>query len=590
MAGYDPGIATSNHARYSDRNHSNLLLESLSQLRAHQTLTDVTVRVGRKDFTCHRNVLAACSPYFKAMFTAGMQEVKQAVVSLQEVDPKSIGYILDFMYTGNLHLDNDCVQSVFVAANLLQVAPAIHLCAEYLERCLDIANCLGIYKLAVFYQCSTLAESAWDFINYNFVSVCQEDEFLQVSAETLVDLTKSQDLNIDKEDAMFEAVMRWVSADRDGRSIHIEQLLRDIHLELVDKALLWRALAQDVFDQAPAECRSRLERLASQHSSVPCLDGDSGGKGVQRLGMTAQESILLFGRRGREYALLSVELPSKRYQFMDIPAVCRTLGAKMAVTPTNDIYLATDDYKDKTVFRYNHIRRRWAEVAPMLQGRADFGLVHLNGCLYAIGGMNDWEILKSVECYDIAKDEWHFIDPMPRDVIEFSVATLTNSLYIFAGSRTMSYSTTTKTWKPVMPAMPSPRIRVACVTYGTEIWTIGGLSASPLSQDVADVPCCGVEAFAPLSQRWSIRGSLPSLIKFGSAVKYKSKVYLCGMWCGVHELGLGIPMQLNPQFDLYEFNESNERWEDIRFDMPMEEVHSCDVAKIFLGDRVADGS
>ena len=509
--------------------------------------------------------------------------MKQAIVSLQEVDPRSVGYILDFMYTGNLHLDNDCVQSVFVAANMLQVAPAIHFCAEYLERCLDIANCLGIHNLAMFYQCTSLAESAWDFINYNFVSVCQEEEFLQLSLETLLDLTKSRNINIKKEDSMFEAVMRWVTADRDVRSEHIEQLLEGIRLEFVDKGLLWRALAQDVLDQASFVCRNQLERLAAQHSTVS--DAENEGKSGHRLGMTAQDSILLLGRRGREHALLSVELPSKKYQFMDIPPVCRTLGAKMAVTTTNDIYLATDDYKDKSVYRYNHIRGRWVEVAPMLQGRADFGFVHLNGCLYVIGGMNDWEILKSVECYEIAKDEWHFIDPMPRDVIEFSVATLTNSLYIFAGSRTMSYSTTTKTWKPVMPAMPTPRIRVACVTHGTEIWTIGGLSASPVSQDVADVPCCGVEAFAPLSQRWSIRGSLPSLIKFGSAVKYKGKVYLCGMWSGVHELGLGIPMELNPQFDLYEFNDTNERWEDIRFDIAMEEVHSCDVAKIFVGDN-----
>ena len=35
------------------------------------TLTDVVLRVGAEEIACHRNVLAAVSPFFNAMFTNG---------------------------------------------------------------------------------------------------------------------------------------------------------------------------------------------------------------------------------------------------------------------------------------------------------------------------------------------------------------------------------------------------------------------------------------------------------------------------------------------------------------------------------------
>ena len=59
--------------RYTDSSHGNMILTSLSELRNERNLTDITLQVGHEGFACHRNVLAACSPYFKAMFTCGMQ-------------------------------------------------------------------------------------------------------------------------------------------------------------------------------------------------------------------------------------------------------------------------------------------------------------------------------------------------------------------------------------------------------------------------------------------------------------------------------------------------------------------------------------
>ena len=148
-----------------------------------------------------------------------------------------------------------------------------------------------------------------------------------------------------------------------------------------------------------------------------------------------------------------------------------------------------------------HIRKKWIAVAQRLQGRTDFQLQVVNGNIYILGGLNDWEILNSVECYDPSADEWKFMTPMPRDVIDFTSAVYRDSIYVFSGSRTMSYNTVTDLWTATLPAMTTPRLRSACVTHGNEIWVIGGSSA----QSSTEVPCIQVEKYLPDEGKWEKR-------------------------------------------------------------------------------------
>ena len=52
--------------------HAKSILTTMNNLRKTDTLCDVCLRVEEKDFPAHRIVLAACSDYFRAMFTHGV--------------------------------------------------------------------------------------------------------------------------------------------------------------------------------------------------------------------------------------------------------------------------------------------------------------------------------------------------------------------------------------------------------------------------------------------------------------------------------------------------------------------------------------
>ena len=66
-------------------------------------------------------VLAACSSFFKAMFTTRMAEARTSKVELQDVSFATVQAIVDFAYTANIKLDDSNVQDLLSAANQYQV-------------------------------------------------------------------------------------------------------------------------------------------------------------------------------------------------------------------------------------------------------------------------------------------------------------------------------------------------------------------------------------------------------------------------------------------------------------------------------------
>uniref|UniRef100_A0A8C3XAW3 Kelch like family member 26 n=1 Tax=Catagonus wagneri TaxID=51154 RepID=A0A8C3XAW3_9CETA len=97
---------------FSAPGHSTSLLQGLAALRAQGQLLDVMLTINQETFHAHKVVLAACSDYFRAMFTGGMREASQDVIELKGVSARGLQHIIDFAYSAEVTLDLDCVQDV----------------------------------------------------------------------------------------------------------------------------------------------------------------------------------------------------------------------------------------------------------------------------------------------------------------------------------------------------------------------------------------------------------------------------------------------------------------------------------------------
>ncbi|XP_055240989.2 kelch-like protein 2 [Gorilla gorilla gorilla] len=84
----------------------------MNELRSQNLLCDVTIVAEDMEISAHRVVLAACSPYFHAMFTGEMSESRAKRVRIKEVDGWTLRMLIDYVYTAEIQVTEENVQVV----------------------------------------------------------------------------------------------------------------------------------------------------------------------------------------------------------------------------------------------------------------------------------------------------------------------------------------------------------------------------------------------------------------------------------------------------------------------------------------------
>ncbi|XP_073408476.1 zinc finger and BTB domain-containing protein 7B [Dendrobates tinctorius] len=116
--------------------HSSDLLSNLNEQRLRGVLCDITIKTQGLEYRTHRAVLAACSHYFRKLFTGarGSGKTFRDVCQLDFLKPDALGALLDFAYTATLTISNSNMRDVLRAARLLEIPCVVDACMEIL-RC-----------------------------------------------------------------------------------------------------------------------------------------------------------------------------------------------------------------------------------------------------------------------------------------------------------------------------------------------------------------------------------------------------------------------------------------------------------------------
>ncbi|XP_068107490.1 zinc finger and BTB domain-containing protein 7C isoform X5 [Hyperolius riggenbachi] len=114
-------------------NHSSDILCGLNQQRQDGLLCDVILIIQDQEYRTHRSVLAACSQYFKKLFTTGSMTDQPYIYEIDFVKPEAFSAILEFAYTSTLTITTANVKHILDAAEMLEIQCIINVCLEILE-------------------------------------------------------------------------------------------------------------------------------------------------------------------------------------------------------------------------------------------------------------------------------------------------------------------------------------------------------------------------------------------------------------------------------------------------------------------------
>ena len=246
--------------------HSVRVLEIMNKHRKDcLKLCDVVLKIGDEHIPTHRAVLAACSPYFYAMFTSDLVESRQKVVTMKDIDPAVVQQLVEFAYTGKVDVNVENIQSILATACLVQFHEVRDLCCQFLETQLDPSNCLGIRKFTEAHGCVNFLEVVDKFVLDNFREVMKSEEYALLPCELLIKVISSDDLNIIAEEEVYEAVMSWVKHDLNNRVKQLPGLIRFVRMPLISKHYLLNRVDIDSLIRSNMSCRDLLDEAKNYH-------------------------------------------------------------------------------------------------------------------------------------------------------------------------------------------------------------------------------------------------------------------------------------------------------------------------------------
>ena len=225
--------------------------------------SDVTITSSDgKQFSVHRIVLAARSPYFHALFTSGLGEIgdsSSSSLKLIDVDSTSLKIILSYIYTSELTgLTLNNFLDVYKGLDRLQVLDATDTIEQFLIESIGLCTCVSIFQLASMYFAPKAAEVARCFILEEFTTIpISILQFLQF--EEFYSIIQDDRLNVRREEQTYARIKEWCSVDEANRVIFFSTLLRLVRFGNAGIKFIETKVLTDDWIQGDDEIKAYLE-------------------------------------------------------------------------------------------------------------------------------------------------------------------------------------------------------------------------------------------------------------------------------------------------------------------------------------------
>uniref|UniRef100_H3DDJ8 Ectodermal-neural cortex 3 n=1 Tax=Tetraodon nigroviridis TaxID=99883 RepID=H3DDJ8_TETNG len=412
------------------------LLTQLNLLRQRKVFTDVLLKAGGRSFPCHRAVLASCSRYFEAMFSGGLRESRDAEVDFHDsLHPEVLELLLDYAYSARVIINEENAESLLEAGDMLQFHDIRDAAAEFLEKNLHQSNCLGMMLLSDAHQCRRLYEPAWRMCLADFAALVKTEDFLRLPGDKVQELILSEELEVEDESLVYEAVIDWVKADTERRR-ELPRLLRCVRLALLPEAYLLKTVASEELVMCHKLGREIVEDAVRCKTRI--LQNDGIVTGFCARPRKVSQALLLLG--GQTFMCDKVYVIDNKTKEItpktDIPSPRKecsacAIGCQVYVTGVE----GSENGASKDVWVYDTLHEEWSKAAPMLVARFGHGSAELDHMLFVVGGhtslAGSFPASPSVSLKQTNK--WTLVAPLREGVINAAVVGAKNRLYVVGG-------------------------------------------------------------------------------------------------------------------------------------------------------------
>ncbi|XP_077295662.1 kelch-like protein 5 [Arctopsyche grandis] len=505
--------------------HAKTILKRMFGIYKEKMLCNIDLVVGNNKFPVHKLILVTNGDFFESRINDTTTEI--ILEDTDDITAESVKKTIKFFYFGEIDFQLHQAVNIIKFSKMIQVRELEEYCLAYLEKIRHNKNAIFIEDFAKQHGYLRLLEQTKAYIAKNYLKIIQEDEFLNMSCERLGELLQSDDLNVAREERVFQGLKIWVQNNYESRKKHLDTLLKYIRLPLLPVQFILNEVKPLCYDSLIC-CQMLLDTFEYQHNPekrplLPLLNS--------KPRKCCQQTVLIVGGED-ESTSGEIEIC---YANTDKWSTYHNLNNKTAgfgaVVLNNKLITMGGEIDGQTTNKvscFDLVAKETAELQGMQQERRYFAATVIDDQVFVIGGRNNKnETINSVERYDLITNTWINVTRMLTARSYHESAVVGKEIYAIGGLdnignrlNTMEIVHTQQDKITTAPAMKEKRSSFAAVAMGDHIYAIGGCNPSSILKSV--------ERFDIKSQTWTSLASLPEIRHGHKAIAFDEKIICVG--------------------------------------------------------------
>ncbi|XP_035676074.1 kelch-like protein 3 [Branchiostoma floridae] len=207
------------------------------------------------------------------------------------------------------------------------------------------STCVDLYKFADVYSVDIVRKACLLGIASQFTEFSFTIEFCSLTVNQLTEIISHDELDVNEETTVWEAVVRWVQHSRENRLHHLPSILPHIRFNLLTSDETAAILEHPLVREDPGSSEIIRNVVQKNLNLKP------------RFGMTTEMAILEILAEGRTELVFMNYREGKYITYSYKPTELPFIH-DMTVTSDNDIYVLdskeSEDESQLFLFKYNH--------------------------------------------------------------------------------------------------------------------------------------------------------------------------------------------------------------------------------------------
>lgn len=456
-----------------------------------------------------------------------MKESMQGSVDLGDVRASTLETIVDFLYTGEMSLDMDCLLDIVDAACHFQIQSAVDLCSDYITSILNFHNADDLIRIADMYSLNKVDEFYSSKILMEFEQFVDTPLFLSLTLDKLTSLLRDNRLRVKSEYQLIDAVIKWCAHDAPSRTEGLSALISCIRFPLMSKAQLQQLNNTALVSQCKSAATAVTTALAYHNCLVlgqhPSIVDD-----IVAHVRSSHLSLVLINQGSSLRPFEIVAYDSDASQFYSLTSDtdggrdCRVVTAAgfayiLRVTDTGGGVLVN------ALVRFDPRHFTLTSLTPCSRLRLDPAVAAVKKQIFVFGGCIDTPsqnagdtLLSSVDRYDIVSDRWTEVCPMPRPTHSHAAVAVQDVICVAGGVQltefgrlvtgdTFAYSPSDDTFRERAPMNCARRLHtLLALSNNNVLFAVGGIGDHHSFHQQTHIP---VESYNITTNQWTILNS-----------------------------------------------------------------------------------